>query len=85
MTTPHWRQPISTSSETAAAPIHCRHAVRSGPWRLAEQSGLPSTAYAEYLAVCRLQADGLITLDRDLLSIADGVVPLVEVAALEAG
>lgn len=37
---------------------------------------------AEYLAVTRLQADALVTVDPELAAKADGVVPLAPVTAL---
>jgi hypothetical protein len=37
---------------------------------------------AEYLAVTRLQADALVSLDPELTALAEGVVPLAGVEAL---
>jgi predicted nucleic acid-binding protein len=37
---------------------------------------------AEYLAVTRLQADALVTVDPELAAKAEGVVPLAPVTAL---
>jgi predicted nucleic acid-binding protein len=56
---------------------------RSVAWKLAEQLDLAGTREAEYLAVAQLQADALVTLDEGLAKLADGVVPLAGMDALE--
>ncbi len=53
---------------------------RRTAWRIALTHGWDSTFDAEYLAVCRLQADALVTVDAALARKAEGIVPL---AALE--
>jgi len=50
-------------------------------WKLADQLGWSDTFDAEYVALTQLQADALITLDRQ---IADAVKGLVTVAPIEA-
>ena len=50
-------------------------------WKLADQLGWPDTFDAEYVALTRLQADALITLDSQL---AHAVRNLVVVAPIEA-
>jgi predicted nucleic acid-binding protein len=50
-------------------------------WRVADQLGWPDTLDAEYVALTKLQADALITLDRQL---AHAVKDLVTVAPIEA-
>jgi hypothetical protein len=50
-------------------------------WKVADELGWPDTLDAEYLALTQLQADTLITLDRQL---ARAVKDLVTVAAIEA-
>jgi predicted nucleic acid-binding protein len=50
-------------------------------WKVADQFGWPDTFHAEYVALTQLQADALITLDRQL---ANAVKDLVTVAPLEA-
>jgi predicted nucleic acid-binding protein len=50
-------------------------------WKVADQFGWPDTFNAEYVALTQLQADALITLDRQL---AHAVQDLVTVAPLEA-
>lgn len=50
-------------------------------WRVAEQLGWPDTMDAEYVALTKLQADALVTLDQE---IAAAVVGLVTVAPYEA-
>jgi predicted nucleic acid-binding protein len=51
---------------------------------LAEQHGW-DLADAEYVAVCRLQADALVTLDAMFAARVAGVVEVVPVTALEVG
>ncbi|WP_031069449.1 type II toxin-antitoxin system VapC family toxin [Streptomyces sp. NRRL WC-3742] len=51
--------------------------LQSTAWRIAEQLDLPDTLAAEYLALTRLQADALVTLDPALAAAARGVVPVV--------
>jgi predicted nucleic acid-binding protein len=50
-------------------------------WTVADQLGWPDTLDAEYVALTQLQADALITLDRQL---AHAVKDLVTVAPIEA-
>jgi predicted nucleic acid-binding protein len=50
-------------------------------WRVADQLGWPDTFDAEYVALTQLQADALITLDRQL---AHAVKDLVTIAPIEA-
>ncbi len=50
-------------------------------WTVADQLGWSDTFDAEYVALTQLQADALITLDRQL---ADAVKDLVTVAPIEA-
>lgn len=53
---------------------------RGTAWRIAREHGWDTLRDAEYLAVARLQADALVTVDPELAAKAAGVVP---VAALE--
>ena len=55
---------------------------RRTAWNLARDHGWPTTSDAEYLAVCTLQADALVTIDPELAAKADGVVPLAPLEAL---
>jgi predicted nucleic acid-binding protein len=55
---------------------------RRTAWNLARDNGWESTNDAEYLAVTKLQADALITLDPALAAKADGLVPLADLGAL---
>jgi hypothetical protein len=55
---------------------------RGTAWRLARELDLADTGPAEYLAVTRLQADALITLDPSLAALANDVVPLAPLDAL---
>ncbi len=43
-------------------------------WQIADELGWPDTYDAEYLALTRLQADALVTLDPDLAQMAKRVV-----------
>jgi len=56
--------------------------LRRTAWKLADQLGWASTYDAEYVALTRLQADALITLDADLARRIDGVVPTASIDAL---
>lgn len=51
-------------------------------WKLAREQGWSTTADAEYIAVCQLQADALVTVDDELRAKAEGLVPLASVDAL---
>ena len=53
-------------------------------WAIATEQGWPSMIEAEYLAVTRLQADALVTIDPGLAAAADGVVPIAPLTALRA-
>jgi len=55
--------------------------LQSVAWTVADQLGWPDTFDAEYVALTRLQADALITMNRQL---ADAVKDLVTVAPIEA-
>lgn len=49
---------------------------RRTAWQIASEQGWASTRAAEYLAVTRLQADALISVDSELVAKARGLVPL---------
>ena len=51
-------------------------------WKIAREHGWATTFDAEYCAVCRLQADALVTVDETLAALASGIVPLAPVEAL---
>ena len=55
---------------------------RRTAWRIAREHGWDAIGGAEYLAVTRLQADALITIDATLANRAAGIVPLVSPDAL---
>lgn len=55
---------------------------RRTAWKIASQQGWDSTFEAEYLAVCKLQADALVTIDPALAAMAGDIVPLAPLAAL---
>jgi predicted nucleic acid-binding protein len=57
---------------------------RRTAWRIARERGWDTTFDAEYLAVCQLQADALITIDEALAAKAAHIVPLATLAALVA-
>jgi predicted nucleic acid-binding protein len=58
--------------------------LQSTAWTIAEQLGWPDTLDAEYIALTRLQADALITLNAELASAAQNVVPVAPFEALQA-
>lgn len=49
---------------------------RGTAWKIARAQGWPTLRDAEYLAVTRLQADALVTVDPELAAKADGIVPV---------
>lgn len=55
---------------------------RGTAWRIAREHGWDTLRDAEYLAVARLQADALVTIDPELAAKAEGVVPVAPVEAL---
>lgn len=55
---------------------------RSTAFALARALDQADTESAEYLAVAKLQADALITEDGDLVSAADGIIPVAPYEAL---
>jgi predicted nucleic acid-binding protein len=61
--------------------MHEDYLLQKAAWKVAGQLGWPDTFDAEYLALTQLEADALITLDRQL---AGAVKDLVTVAPLEA-
>src|SRR5689334_6207306 len=55
---------------------------RGTAWRIARQQGWETLRDAEYLAVAKLQADALITVDKALARAAKGVVPVAPLSSL---
>lgn len=55
--------------------------LRKVAWDVADELGWASTYDAEYIALTKLQADALVTLDSELARNAEG---MVEVASIEA-
>ncbi len=55
---------------------------RRTAWKIAREHGWSDTYDAEYLAVCRLQADAFVTIDDAMRAKADGIVPLASYSAL---
>jgi predicted nucleic acid-binding protein len=56
--------------------------LRRTAWKYADQLGWASTYDAEYVALTKLQADALVTLDEDLVRRVKGVVPTASIDAL---
>jgi predicted nucleic acid-binding protein len=55
---------------------------RRTAWRIAMAQGWDTTLDAEYLAVRRLQADALVTVDSRLAAMAEGIVQVEPIEAL---
>ena len=55
---------------------------RGVAWQIAREQGWETLRDAQYLAITRLQADALVTVQPALAALADGIVPVAEVAAL---
>jgi predicted nucleic acid-binding protein len=51
-------------------------------WDIALQQGWDTTLEAEYLAVAKLQADALVTIDPQFAAKANGIVPVAPLTAL---
>jgi predicted nucleic acid-binding protein len=60
-------------------------ASRGMAWRIARQHDWDTLRDAEYLAIARLQADAVVTVDPSLAVKAKDVVPVAPVQALLAG
>jgi predicted nucleic acid-binding protein len=60
-------------------------ASRGLAWRIAREHDWDTLHDAEYLAITRLQADALITVDLDLAAAAENVVPVAALQALLTG
>jgi indolepyruvate ferredoxin oxidoreductase alpha subunit len=56
--------------------------LRRNAWKLADQLGWESTYDAEYVALTKLQADALVTLDPELARQVEGIVPTASIDAL---
>ncbi len=56
--------------------------LRRRAWDLAEQLGWAETYDAEYIALTQLQADAFVTLNAELASRVEGIVPTATVEAL---
>lgn len=56
--------------------------LRKVAWEMADRLGWASTYSAEYLALTKLQADALVTLDDELRQAADGIVETAPIDAL---
>lgn len=57
---------------------------RRTAWRIAREQGWETTYDAEYIAVAKLQADALVTIDPVMAANATGIVPVAELPALAA-
>ena len=56
--------------------------LRRVAWQVADRLGWASTYDAEYVALTRLQADALVTLDPELERSVRGIVPTASIDAL---
>lgn len=55
---------------------------RRTAWKIAREQGWETTYDAEYVAVTKLQADALITVNSSLATKANGLVPLAPLTDL---
>ena len=55
---------------------------RRTAWKLARLHGWDDLGMAEYIAVCSLQADALVTIDPVMIERAAGIVPLAPLPTL---
>ncbi len=58
---------------------------RRTAWQMAREHNWTTIFEAEYIAVTKLQADALVTIDADLVAKASGIVPLAPFTDLFAG
>lgn len=58
--------------------------LRRNAWQIADRLGWAETYDAEYVALTRLQADALVTLDAELARRVEGIVPTATIDALQA-
>ena len=58
--------------------------LRRNAWRIADGLGWAETYDAEYVALTRLQADALVTLNAELARRVEGIVPTATIDALQA-
>ena len=56
--------------------------LRRVAWRVADQLGWAETYEAEYVALTKLQADALVTMDAELARRVEGIVPTATFEAL---
>ncbi len=56
--------------------------LRRRAWEVADELGWGSTYDAEYVALTLLQADALVTLDKELARSVEGIVPTAPIDAL---
>ena len=56
--------------------------LRRNAWQLADRLDWAETYDAEYVALTRLQADALVTLDAELARRVEGIVPTATIEAL---
>jgi indolepyruvate ferredoxin oxidoreductase alpha subunit len=56
--------------------------LRRRAWDIADRLGWASTYDAEYVALTQLQADALVTLDKDLARSVEGIVATASIDAL---
>ena len=57
--------------------------LRRNAWDVADRLGWASTYDAEYVALTKLQADALVTLDAKLAARVEGIVPTATIEALQ--
>lgn len=55
---------------------------RRKAWQIAHEQCWPTVFDAEYVAVCRLQADALVTIDDAFTRRIEGLVPIEPISAL---
>ena len=56
--------------------------LRRNAWQIADRLGWAETYDTEYVALTRLQADALVTLDAELARRVEGIVPTATIEAL---
>lgn len=87
--TVHRGELSASEAETAVGYVRGLHlrllgdrVLQSVAWDVADQLGWPDTYDAEYVALTRLQADALVTLDERLAQAAKRLVPVAPIGDL---
>ena len=77
-----WRCSATNVSQRSRCGYSENRMSRRTAWKIAQAQGWDTTFHAEYIAVTKLQADALITIDPVLAAKAAGLVAMAATSAL---